>query len=139
MGNDTRTCFKNDKLIRVHCKRTYSTTTKNTKILHTTKNTGTPRRPVINSINCHTNTISKYDHFHLQLIAKNIPSYVRDPNRFPSKIRSGQNILDNSLLVTLDVKSLYTNIPNNEDAKAVRKAYDNDSTKTVAVKVIIAF
>ena len=34
-----------------------------------------------------------------------------------------EEIPECSLLVTLDVKSLYTNIPNNEVIKAVKKAY----------------
>ena len=44
-----------------------------------------------------------------------------------------------SLLVTVDVKSLYTNIPNNEGIKAVREAYDKHPSKTVSTKVIITF
>ena len=34
-----------------------------------------------------------------------------------------EEIHECSLLVTLDVKSLYTNIPNNEVIKTVKKAY----------------
>ena len=37
------------------------------------------------------------------------------------------------------MKSLYTNIPNNEGIKAAREAYDNRPNKTVATKVIITF
>ena len=37
------------------------------------------------------------------------------------------------------MKSLYTNIPNNEGIKAVREAYDNHPNKTVVTKVIITF
>ena len=37
------------------------------------------------------------------------------------------------------MKSLYTNIPNNDGIKAVREAYDNHTEKTVAAKVIITF
>ena len=37
------------------------------------------------------------------------------------------------------MKSLYTNIPNDEGKKAVREAYDNHLNKTVATKVIITF
>ena len=75
-----------------------------------------PGHPVVSSVNCHTNTISKSVDFHFQPIVKNIPSYV-----------------------TLDVKSLCTNIPNNESIKTVREAYDNHPNKTVAKKVIITF
>ena len=39
----------------------------------------------------------------------------------------------------LDVKFLYTNIPNNEGIKAVREAYDKHPSKSVSTKAIIAF
>ena len=48
-------------------------------------------------------------------------------------------VYDILFLATLDVWSLYTNIPNNEGIKAVREAYDNHSTKPVATKVILTF
>ena len=48
-------------------------------------------------------------------------------------------VYDILFLATLDVWSLYTNIPNNEGIKAVREAYDNHSTKAVATKVILTF
>ena len=48
--------------------------------------TGNPRRPVVSSINYHTNTISKYVDFHLQPIVKNILSYVRDTTDFLQKL-----------------------------------------------------
>ena len=50
-----------------------------------------------------------------------------------------KNVPNDCLLVTLDVKSLYTNIPNDEGIKAAREAYDNHSNKTVAAKVITTF
>ena len=41
--------------------------------------------------------------------------------------------------MTLDVKSLHTDIPNNEGIKAVREAYDKHPSKTISTKVIIKF
>ena len=78
----------------------------------------TTGRPVASSVNCHTNTISKYVDLHLQPIAKNI-SYVRGTTDFLRKLDKVKNIPNECLLVTLDVKSLYTNIPNNEGIEAV--------------------
>ena len=40
------------------------------------------------------------------------------------------------LLVTLDVKSLDTKIPNKDRVKAVKKTYDKRPNKTVLTKVI---
>ena len=83
--------------------------------------TGNPGHPVVSSVNCHTYTISKYVDFHLQPIVKNIPPYMRDTTDFLQKLDKVRNIPNDCLLVTLDVKSLYTNIPNNEGIKAVRE------------------
>ena len=39
----------------------------------------------------------------------------------------------------MDVKALYTNIPNNESIAAVKRKHDNYTKKTVATKVITTF
>ena len=72
-----------------------------------------PGRPVINSINCHTSEISRFGDHHLQPLVKEIPSYIKDTNDFINKIDNFAVPL-NSFLVTMDVKSLYASIPNNE-------------------------
>ena len=138
MVNDTIARFKNDKLITENIAKGLQDTPK----LYTRSKihkTGNPGRPVVSSVNCHTYTISKYVDFHLQPIVKNIPSYVKDTTDFLQKLDKVKNIPNDCLLVTLDVKSLYTNIPNNEGIKAVRDAYDNHANKIVATKVIITF
>ena len=96
-------------------------------------------RPVVCSVNCHTSSISKYVDYHLQPIVKDMPSYVRDTKDFLTKQNDIRHIPKESLLVTLDVKSLYTNIPNNDGIKVVREAYDKYPFKSVSTKVIITF
>ena len=44
-----------------------------------------------------------------------------------------------SLLVTSDVKSLYTNIPNNEGIEAIKESNEKYKEETVSTKVIITF
>ena len=46
---------------------------------------------------------------------------------------------EDSLLVKSDVKSLHTNMSNNEGIKAVKEAYDKNPNKTVSTKVIKIF
>ena len=48
------------------------------------------------------------------------------------------NIPPKSYLVTMNVKSLYTNIPNSEGIAAVKNAYENYPKKSIATKVIKA-
>ena len=69
-----------------------------------------PGRPVISSIGCHTANISKYVDYHLQGRVSKLPSYVKDTTDFINKIKD-LTVPDNTILVTLDVSSLYTNIP----------------------------
>ena len=76
-------------------------------------------------MNCHTANISKYVDYHLQPIVKEIPSYVKDTQDFLKKLEKVKDIPQESLLVTLDIKSLYTNIPNNEGIKAVKESYES--------------
>ena len=82
---------------------------------------GNPGRPVVSSIDCHTSKISEFVDHHLQSVVQETSSYVKDTNDFLNKLNtcSGE-IDDNTILVTMDVKSLYTNIPNDEGIRATR-------------------
>ena len=69
---------------------------------------------------------------------KEIPSYFKDNNDFINKINN-HNIPKESIFVTLDVKSLYTSIPNPEGIAAVKKVHGRHQHKTVPPKVITTF
>ena len=88
---------------------------------------------------CRNANISKFVDYHLQLIVKNIPSYVQDSNDFLNQNDTAKNIPADGLLVTMDVKSLYTNIPSSEGISAVKAAYKSYPKKSVATKVINTF
>ena len=64
---------------------------------------------------------------------------MSDTNDFIHKINAVKSIPKNSYLVTMDVRSLYTNIPNAERISAVTRAFDNYSNKTTTTKVITTF
>ena len=83
---------------------------------------GNPGRPVVSSINCQTANISKYIDYNLQLIVKQIPSYVKDINDYINKINAVKSVTKNSYLETMCVTSLYTNIPNAEVISAVKRS-----------------
>ena len=67
--------------------------------------------------------ILKFVDYHLGPLVKKITSYVKDTNDFLSKLRETR-ISPESLLVTLDVTSLYTNMPHDEGLDACREALD---------------
>ena len=104
--------------------------------VHKEGNLGTP---VISSINCHTSKISEYVDYHLQPIFKEIPPNVQDTTDFLRKINQIDFVPENSYLVSLDVKSLYTNIPNAEGIKSIKTPLENYSNRTASAKVITTF
>ena len=64
----------------------------------------------------------------LQPIVKQIPSYVKDTNDSINKVKD-LSVPKDSLLVSLDVKSLYTNIPNAEGIVAFTRVHEKDQQK----------
>ena len=64
---------------------------------------------------------------------------MQDSNDFLNKIDTAKNIPASCLLVTMDVKSLCTNISNLEGISAVKAVYESYPEKSVAKKVIITF
>ena len=67
-----------------------------------------------------------------------IPSYIKDTNHFINKV-DNFSVPVNSVLVTMDVRSLYTSIPNNEGIAATKKRYDSYIHKTIPTNIITAF
>ena len=101
--------------------------------------TGHPGRPVVSSIECHTSKISEFVDHHLQPIVQRTTSYVKDTNDFINKLHTCSNMIDDdTILVTMDVTSLYTNIPNDEGMQAIRR-FLSRAGKTVLIPVITKF
>ena len=106
------------------------------KMLPKVHKEGNPGRPVVSSIDCHTTKISKYIDNQLQSHVKELKSYVKDSTDFIRKINSMEKIPDNGILVTMDVRSLYTNIPNKEGIEAVETTLKR---KNIGTRIISAF
>ena len=94
-----------------------------------------PGRPVINSINCHASEIPRFVDHYLQPVVKEIPSYIEDTNDFVKKIKN-LTVPKDSILVTMDVESLCTSIPNHEGIAAVKKRYYKCTNKAILTKII---
>ncbi len=75
-------------------------------------------RPIISGNGCPTERISAFVDEHIKQHVPTFPSYVKDTTDFIKKIR---NLKTNKriILVTMDVSSLYTNIPNHEGKTAI--------------------
>ena len=86
---------------------------------------GIPGRPIISGCNSPTEKLSQYLDFYLKPIVRNIPSYIKDTTHFLQVVLNQKEIPNNAILVTLDVKSLYTNIPHNEGINLCLSAIQN--------------
>ena len=63
---------------------------------------------------------SSFLDFHLQLLAQEVKSYIKDTNAFLKKLRSLSNLPDSIIWCTVDVVGFYRNIPHNEGLPALR-------------------
>ena len=78
-----------------------------------------PGRPIISGYGDPTVKLSQYADHLLKPLLKHIPSYVQDTTHFLCRIFTfNKNLTNDFILVTIDVKSLYTNIPNDEGIQA---------------------
>ena len=84
-----------------------------------------PGRPIVSACSCPTELISSYLDSLMLPIVQSLPTYIKDTNhaltifndfRFPNN--------SSKLLFTMDVKSLYTVIPNDEGLRALQHFFD---------------
>ena len=130
MVNQTIERFKNEKLLLQKIADGLKITNPKTPKFYISPKIhkpNNPGRPVINSIECHTSEISRFVDHHLQPVVKQIPSYIKDTNHFINKVNNF-SVPVNSILVTMDVRSLNTSIPNNEGIAATKKSYIHKTT-----------
>ena len=81
-----------------------------------------PGRPIVSATSHPTEHISQFVDAHLNPLVPKLPSYIKDTTHFLRKLDDLKELPPGSLLVTLDVSSLYTNIPHKEGIEACRKA-----------------
>ena len=79
---------------------------------------GYPGRPIVSACNSYTENISGFIDEILQPHVKNLGSYVKDTTDFLRKLQNVPYVPKKAFLVTLDVTSLYSNIPHNDGIKA---------------------
>ena len=73
-----------------------------------------PGRPIVFSNGHPTEHISEFVDFFLKPLVTKLASHIKGTTDFLNKLRNLPNLLGNTLLVTPDVSSLYTNIPHND-------------------------
>ncbi len=83
-----------------------------------------PGRPIVSSCGAPTESISEYVDYHLQPLVAKTPSFLKDTTDFLQKISTTPTLPPGCILVSLDVSSLYTNIPHDEGMAACRRALE---------------
>ena len=83
-----------------------------------------PGRPIVSACGCPTERISAYVDYHLKPLVEKTTSYIKDSTDFLNKLTE-LNIPTDAILCTLDVSSLYTNIPHTEGLRACYTALDS--------------
>ena len=71
--------------------------------------------------NSPTEKISSFVDEHIKPFVPLIPSYIKDTTDFINKIQGISDLPDFFFMVTMDVTSLYTNIPNHKGLRAVAR------------------
>lgn len=89
-----------------------------------------PGRPIISAMGSLTEKISAFIHYSLQPLVTALPSYTRDSMDFLKVIKSIEKVAETDLLVTMDIESLYTNVPFEEGLRATQ-IFLNSRSETI--------
>ena len=84
-----------------------------------------PLRPIVSQINGPTMKINELVDYYLSVAEKQIPTLFKDSTSFLQFIEQYKNtVTEHTFFVTLDITSLYTNIPHEEGIKLVCDYYE---------------
>ena len=100
---------------------------KNHKRLH-----NVPGRAVISNCGFHTENISSFLDYHLQQFAQKVKSFIKDTNHLLSKIQNLRSLPDGVILFTMDVVSLYPNIPHGKGLDFFRRFLETRHNKEIS-------
>ena len=93
-------------------------------------------RPIVSGFNSCTAKLSEFLDSFLKYQAQRCPSYIRDTKDFLRKLNSIKELPTDTILVTLDVSALYTNIDQDEGAEACFKRLENRVNKSFPSEIL---
>ncbi|XP_065414590.1 uncharacterized protein LOC135973774 [Chrysemys picta bellii] len=96
---------------------------------------GYPGRPIISGIGTLTSGLSGYVDSLLRPYATSTPSYLRDTTDFLRKLQSIGDLPENTILATMDVEALYTNIPHKDGLQAIRNSIPDNVTANLVAEL----
>ena len=81
-----------------------------------------PGRPIVSACDSPTEKLSMYLDSFLKPLAQKVDSYIKDTAHFLQNLKRLGQLEKDTLLVTVDVTSLYTNIPHKDGIRAAKEA-----------------
>ena len=93
-----------------------------------------PERPIISGSGSITENISLFVEHHVKQLATQHPSYLQDTPDFLRNIEAINSegpLPTNSMLFSIDVSALYTNIPQDEGVEATREALESADVSSI--------
>ena len=94
-----------------------------------------PGRPIVSDINSESENVASFIDSYIKTKANIHPSYIKNTDDFLEKIR-GMHLDSDSLLITLDVESMYTNIDHDQGIQAIRNAYSDSMSNPKCIAVM---
>ena len=96
-----------------------------------------PGRPIVSACSCPTELISSYLDKIMTPIVKTLPSYVKDSQHVLEIFRDFSFLGQNKLIFTMDIPSLYTVIPSDEDLRALKHFFDLRTVKEPSSETLL--
>ncbi len=98
-----------------------------------------PGRPVISNISCPTYELSKFLSGILRPIVEKCPTFVKDTTHLLQRLKDVhfETESDNNILFTMDVKGLYTNIPNADGLQALKYFLEKEDNLQIPIHCIL--
>ena len=96
-----------------------------------------PGRPIVSAKGHPTEKISEFVDFHLRPHEEALPSHLKDTTDYLQKMESMNPLPSGTILVSMDVTSLYTNIPHNDGIEACREAWDQRAVKEPPTECLV--
>jgi len=98
-----------------------------------------PGRPIVSAVSGPTDNLSRFIDNILRPLVPLIPSYIKDTSHILQKLRSLGHIPTHAILCTMDVSSLYTNIPHQEGVTACLRAIEHSDLQHLPPLEIISY
>ena len=98
---------------------------------------GSPGRPIVSANGHPTEKISEFVDLHLQPHVQNLPSCLKATTDFLRKQDAQAPFPPDTLLVSMDVTSLYTNIPHQDGIQACEEVWEERKVKDPSTQTLV--